>query len=95
MSYDGRFDHAAAVRAAEEQLLALRQQRFNCALSGLVNSDEARKEIAQVALALSLRERALQNFCDNCYHPYSLLDVKDADDRALLLAAGAPRRAAA
>jgi hypothetical protein len=95
MSYDGRFDHAAAVKAAEEQLVVLRQQRMNCALSGLVNSDEARKEIAQVALALSLRERALQNFCANCYHPYSLLDVKDPDDRAILLAAGGSARAAA
>ena len=95
MSYDGWFDHAAAVKAAQERLVALRQERLNCALSALVNSDEAREQIAHASLALSLRERALQNFCKDCYHPASLLHVQDPEDRALLLAAGKSRRAAA
>jgi hypothetical protein len=95
MSYDGRFDHAAALQAAQEQMVALRQERLNFALSGLVNSEAVRDAIAQVTLALSLRERALRNFCDDCYRPDSLLRITDPDDRALVLAAGAPQRAAA
>jgi hypothetical protein len=95
MSYDGRFDHTAAVQAALQRLVALRQERRNFALCGLVNSAEAREEIARATLALNLRERALQNFCRDCYARDSLLNVTDPDDRAVLLAAGKSCRAAA
>jgi hypothetical protein len=95
MSYAEMFDHASAVRAAEAQIDALRHQRLNAALYGLTGPSGERAEIEHASLSLRLRERALSNFCRDCHRPDSLLNIKDSDDRALLLEAGTPQRAAA
>jgi len=95
MSYTGMFDHASAVRAAQAQIAALRHQRLTSALCGLTDSSGERAEIEHASLSLRLRERALSNFCRDCHRPDSLLNIKDSDDRALLLEAGTPQRAAA
>jgi hypothetical protein len=92
MSYTGTFDHAAAMRAAQALLDALRRHRLNSALLGLIGSDGAHAEIAHASLGLMMRERDLVKFCRDCHRPDSLLNIKSAEDRALVLEAGSNQK---